>query len=76
MKIDTEKYPDLASRFNIQALPTLVLFKNGQVADRIVSLVSISTNREETWLQISLDSELTILFGGLLRRKVFSDQRS
>ncbi|KAG0618507.1 hypothetical protein M758_4G069700 [Ceratodon purpureus] len=35
VKIDTEKYPDLASRFNIQALPTLVLFKNGQVADRI-----------------------------------------
>jgi len=35
VKIDTEKYPDLASRFNIHALPTLVLFKNGQVADRV-----------------------------------------
>jgi thioredoxin-like negative regulator of GroEL len=39
VKIDTEKYPDLASRFNIHALPTLVLFKDGKVAERIVSLI-------------------------------------
>lgn len=36
VKIDTEKYPELASRFGVQALPTLVLFKNGQVADKVV----------------------------------------
>lgn len=35
VKIDTEKYPELASRFNIRALPTMVLFKGGKVADRI-----------------------------------------
>lgn len=35
VKIDTDKYPQLASRYHIQALPTLVLFKNGQPVDKI-----------------------------------------
>ena len=34
-KIDTDKYPEIASRFQVQALPTLILFKNGQPAHRI-----------------------------------------
>lgn len=37
VKIDTEKYPNLATRFNVYALPTLVLFENGKEVDRIVS---------------------------------------
>ncbi len=35
VKINTEKYPQLASKHNIQALPTLVLFKQGQPVERI-----------------------------------------
>ncbi len=35
VKIDTDKYPQLASQHQIQALPTLVLFKQGQPVDRI-----------------------------------------
>lgn len=35
VKIDTDRYPDLASRYQIHALPTLVLFKAGQPVDRI-----------------------------------------
>ncbi|MBD2568947.1 MULTISPECIES: thioredoxin [Nostocaceae] len=35
IKIDTEKYTELASQYNILALPTLVLFKKGQPVDRI-----------------------------------------
>jgi len=35
VKIDTDKYPGLASEYGIEALPTLVLFKNGQPVDRI-----------------------------------------
>ena len=35
VKIDTDKYPRLATHYQIEALPTLVLFKNGQPAERI-----------------------------------------
>ncbi|KAH9325965.1 hypothetical protein KI387_006143, partial [Taxus chinensis] len=35
VKIDTEKYPSIASRYGVQALPTFILFKNGQPFDRL-----------------------------------------
>jgi thioredoxin len=35
VKIDTEKYPGLASQHRIEALPTLVLFRGGQEVHRI-----------------------------------------
>ena len=35
VKIDTDRYPQLASQYQIHALPTLVLFKQGQPAQRI-----------------------------------------
>ncbi|NJK30610.1 MAG: thioredoxin [Acaryochloris sp. RU_4_1] len=35
VKIDTERYPALASEYNIHALPTLVLFKEGKPIERI-----------------------------------------
>ncbi|MGJ3247772.1 MAG: thioredoxin [Elainellaceae cyanobacterium] len=35
VKIDTEKYPQLSSQYRIHALPTLVLFKDGQEIDRV-----------------------------------------
>ncbi|GAQ81610.1 hypothetical protein KFL_000850260 [Klebsormidium nitens] len=35
VKIDTQKYPVLASKYGIRALPTLVLFKDGKVIDRV-----------------------------------------
>jgi thioredoxin len=39
VKIDTEKYPQLASKHQIHALPTLVLFKQGQPVERIEGVV-------------------------------------
>lgn len=39
VKIDTDKYPQLASQYQIHALPTLVLFKQGQPVDRIEGVV-------------------------------------
>jgi len=39
VKIDTEKYPDLASRYHVYALPTLVLFHQGEPIDRIEGVV-------------------------------------
>ncbi|MDX2272402.1 MAG: thioredoxin [Cyanobacteriota bacterium] len=35
VKVDTEKYPQIAMQWQINALPTLILFKNGQPIDRI-----------------------------------------
>ena len=35
VKIDTEKYTELASKYQISALPTLVLFKQGEPVNRI-----------------------------------------
>lgn len=35
VKIDTDRYPQIASQHQIHALPTLVLFKGGRPIDRI-----------------------------------------
>ncbi|MBD2210402.1 thioredoxin [Calothrix sp. FACHB-156] len=35
VKIDTEKYAELATKYQIYALPTLMLFKQGQPVDKI-----------------------------------------
>lgn len=40
VKVDTEKYPAIASRFGVQALPTLVLFLNGEPIDRLEGALS------------------------------------
>jgi thioredoxin len=39
VKIDTDKYPQLASQYQIHALPTLVLFQNGRAVQRIEGVV-------------------------------------
>jgi len=39
IKIDTDKYPQIATEHRIQALPTLVLFKQGQPIERIEGVV-------------------------------------
>lgn len=39
VKIDSDKYPEIASQYHIEALPTLVFFKNGQPVDRIEGVV-------------------------------------
>lgn len=37
VKIDTEKYPSIADKYRIEALPTFILFKDGVPYDRFVS---------------------------------------
>jgi thioredoxin len=39
VKINTDKYPQLASQYHIHALPTLVVFKQGKPVDRIEGVI-------------------------------------
>ncbi len=36
VKINVDENPDLAQNYGVQAIPTLLIFKNGQTVDRIV----------------------------------------
>ncbi|MEL7226311.1 MAG: thioredoxin [Cyanobacteria bacterium P01_D01_bin.36] len=40
VKIDTEKYPEIASQHQIHALPTLLLFSKGESVDRIEGVLT------------------------------------
>lgn len=40
VKIDVDRAPELAYRFDIRAVPTLILFHNGRTVDAMVGLVS------------------------------------
>lgn len=39
VKVNTDENPELASRYKIIGIPTLMFFKNGVVADQIVGVV-------------------------------------
>src|SRR5471030_619407 len=39
-KVDIEEFQNLASEYGVRAIPTLLLFQNGQVAEQIVGLHS------------------------------------
>ncbi len=38
-KVNTDENPDLASRYNIRGIPTLMFFKEGKVMDQVVGAV-------------------------------------
>ncbi len=35
-KVDVDECPQLAERFGVYSIPTLIIFKDGEIADRIV----------------------------------------
>ena len=39
-KVDIDAYPDLQNRFGIRAIPTLIVFKNGQPVNTITGVKS------------------------------------
>ncbi len=39
-KLNIDEFPELAKRFNVSTIPTLILFKNGKVVDRWIGAMS------------------------------------
>ncbi|MDN3618377.1 thioredoxin [Polaribacter undariae] len=39
-KINVDDYPELAAKFNVRNIPTLIFFKNGEPADRHTGLIT------------------------------------
>ena len=38
-KLDTDNDPDLADKYDVSSLPTLLVFKNGELVDRSIGFV-------------------------------------
>ncbi len=36
VKVDVDENPDVSSRYGVQSIPTLLLFKNGDVVERLI----------------------------------------
>ena len=47
-KVDTENSQDIATRYNIRSIPTMILFKNGKEMDRIAG--AMDQNGLRRWL--------------------------
>jgi thioredoxin len=39
-KLNVDEHPSVASRYNIRSIPTLLLFKNGQIQQQLVGATS------------------------------------
>lgn len=42
-KLNVDDYPNIASEYQIQGIPTLLIFQNGKVVERLVGVTSKST---------------------------------
>ncbi|MCH5163418.1 MAG: thioredoxin [Clostridiales bacterium] len=45
-KVNVDEQPDLAKRFGIMSIPTLLLFKDGKLADKSVGLINLDSLKE------------------------------
>ena len=48
VKVDTERYPELAARFNVRGIPNFAIFRNGKLVQQQAGVVS--HDHLETWL--------------------------
>lgn len=39
-KVDVDNHTDIAAKFNIRAIPTMIIFKNGKLIEQIVGLAN------------------------------------
>jgi thioredoxin 2 len=52
IKVNTEEQPALASRFRIQAIPTLILYRNGKQVDQVAG--ALSGTELERWIDVAV----------------------
>ena len=38
-KVDTDREPEVAGKYNVMSIPTLIYFKDGKVADQLIGAV-------------------------------------
>jgi thioredoxin 2 len=48
LKVDTERFPELASRYNVQGIPNFAVFRGGRLQFQQAGLVDASTMK--SWL--------------------------
>jgi thioredoxin 1 len=53
VKIDVDQNPEITQRFRIQAMPTLMLFKDGKVAAQQVGAL-VQKKKLEDWIKSSI----------------------
>ena len=46
VKLNVDENPNIAQQFGISGIPTMLLFKDGQVVDKLVGASSINTYRD------------------------------
>jgi thioredoxin 2 len=51
LKLDTEKYPEVGARFQVQAIPTFLVFRHGQIASRRSGVAPRTEMRR--WLELA-----------------------
>jgi thioredoxin 2 len=49
LKVDTEKYPQLAGRFNVRGIPNFVVLSGGRVVSQQAG--AVSHEQMEQWLR-------------------------
>jgi thioredoxin 2 len=54
LKVDTERYPDLASRFNVRGIPNFAVFYCGHLVRQQAGLVD--HEQMESWLESAAQS--------------------
>ena len=46
-KVDTDKYPNLGSKYEVEGLPTCILFKGGKPVHKMVGLLRADQIKQE-----------------------------
>ena len=46
IKVDVDQNPDIASKYSVQSIPTLIIFKDGIMKDKVVGLTTKATLSE------------------------------